>query len=234
MCIYHFQRCGERLSSGLEVLHLISSFLSWELKPREDEQVPYRSKQQHVIWFRTRHMLGQLSWTCTLILRCLGALFLFSTTRVVSTMWCVPIVTAATAWTYQDNGQTCAMVFHKGLLMGDSMGNSLINPNQLWAYGCVLQDILFSGLPVYIKDSAGEVSIPLETVGMNILTTTRTPTQDKLSDYQCNVFTSQREWKPTKIEFPTARWTIEDTNQWDGNVTTTGKWGKLRSIHIIL
>ncbi len=80
----------------------------------------------------------------------------------------VPIVTAATAWTCQDSGQTYIMVFHEGLWMGDSMSNSLINPNQLRAYGCVVQDNPFSGSPLYIEDSAGTVVIPLETVGTNL------------------------------------------------------------------
>ena len=43
----------------------------------------------------------------------------------------VPIVTAATAWTCLDSGQTYILIFNEGLWMGESMSNSLLNPNQL-------------------------------------------------------------------------------------------------------
>ncbi len=72
-----------------------------------------------------------------------------------------------------------------------------------------MQDNPSSGSPLYIKDSAGTVAIPLETVGTNISTTTRTPTQEELDDCPHIVFTSQREWEPTKNKFLASRWTIE-------------------------
>ena len=87
----------------------------------------------------------------------------------------VPIVSAATAWTCQQSGQTYILVFHEGLWMGESMTNSLINPNQLRAFGCTVQDNPFSGAPIYIEDPDGTIAIPLETVGTNLLATTRTP-----------------------------------------------------------
>ena len=106
----------------------------------------------------------------------------------------VSIVTAATAWTCLESGQTYILVFHEGLWMGESMPNSLINPNQLRAFGCIVQDNPFSGAPVYIEDPDAVVVIPLETVGTNILATTRTPTQNELDECPHVVLTSQREW----------------------------------------
>ena len=84
----------------------------------------------------------------------------------------VPIVTAATAWTNVETGQTYILIFHEGLWMGASMENSLINPNQLRAHGCIVQDNPFCGAPLNIEDPEGVIAIPLTT---NILATTRTP-----------------------------------------------------------
>ena len=122
----------------------------------------------------------------------------------------VPIVSAATAWTSQVTGQTYILILHEGLWMGESMPNSLINPNQLRAFGCTVQDNPYSGAPIYIEDPEGTVAIPLETVGTNLLATTRTPTQDELDECPHIVLTSQREWEPSKVRFPSPRWTIEE------------------------
>ena len=94
--------------------------------------------------------------------------------------------------------------------MGETMTNSLINPNQLRAYGCIVQDNPYSGSPLYIEDPESVVTIPLTTIGTNILTTTRTPTQDELDECPHVVLTSQREWEPNKVKFPAPRWSIEE------------------------
>ena len=122
----------------------------------------------------------------------------------------VPIVSAATAWTCQQSGQTYILVFHEGLWMGESMTNSLINPNQLRAFGCTVQDNPFSGAPIYIEDPDGTIAIPLETMGTNLLATTRTPRQDELDQCPHIVLTSQRAWEPSQINFPSPRWTIDE------------------------
>ena len=43
----------------------------------------------------------------------------------------VPVVSAATAWQSRETGQTYILVFNEALWMGDSMRDTLINPNQL-------------------------------------------------------------------------------------------------------
>ena len=90
------------------------------------------------------------------------------------------------------------------------MQNSLMNPNQLRAFGCIVQDNPYSGAPLYIEDPDEVVTVPFEMVGMNIFVTTRTPMQDELDTYQHVVLTSPREWEPTLVRFPDARWTIAE------------------------
>ncbi len=122
----------------------------------------------------------------------------------------VPIVTAGTASTCLETGQTCVLVFHEGLWMGESMSNSLINPNQLRAYGCTVQDNPFFGSLLYIEDPEDVLMIPMETAGTNILATTRTPTQDELDNCPHVVLTSQREWEPSNVIFPAPWWKIDE------------------------
>ena len=122
----------------------------------------------------------------------------------------VPIVTAATAWTCQDTGQTYILILHEGLWMGDTMPNSLINPNQLRAYGCMVQDNPFSGAPIYIEDPEETIAIPLDIMGSNILATTRTPSQEELDNCPHIELTSAREWDPSSVMFPEPRWTIAE------------------------
>ena len=52
----------------------------------------------------------------------------------------VPIVHAATAWQSPVTGQTYILVFHEVLWMGDSLENTLFNPNQLRHFGTKVQD----------------------------------------------------------------------------------------------
>ena len=122
----------------------------------------------------------------------------------------VPIVTAATAWTNLESGETFILVFHEGLWMGETMPNSLINPNQLRAFGCTVQDNPYNGAPLYLEDPDEVITLPLETAGTNILATTRTPSQDELDNCVHVVLTSQREWEPTNVKFPAPKWTIAE------------------------
>ena len=84
----------------------------------------------------------------------------------------VPIVTGATAWTCQESGETFILVFNEGLWMPSAMSNSLGNPNQLQSYGSHVQDDPYSGAPLYIESVDGNLTIPLQTKGTVIFTTT--------------------------------------------------------------
>ena len=47
----------------------------------------------------------------------------------------VPIASGATAWTNPETGETFILIIHEALWMSNHMPHSLINPNQLRAYG---------------------------------------------------------------------------------------------------
>ena len=62
----------------------------------------------------------------------------------------VPIVKAATVWQSQHTGQEYLLIFNQALYM-PSLTNSLINPNQLRAYGITVQDNPYSSEPLHIQ-----------------------------------------------------------------------------------
>jgi hypothetical protein len=47
----------------------------------------------------------------------------------------VPIVQAATVYDNRDTGETMILILNEAIWMGDQMEHTLINPNQLRAYG---------------------------------------------------------------------------------------------------
>ena len=133
----------------------------------------------------------------------------------------VPIVTGATAYTDQDSGETIILVINEALYMPTVMPDSLLNPNQLRAYGTVVQDNPYSGAPMYIADPQGTVTVPLKSTGTTIFADTRTPTEDELSSCLKVELTSAHMWRPNMVKFPEPRWTIDEDRISQGISATT-------------
>ncbi len=93
----------------------------------------------------------------------------------------IPIVTAATAYTDQETGKVFIIVINKALWFGDSLSNSLINPNQLQFAGVHVQGNPFDSAPLAI--ATNYLTIPLLTQGTNIYFTTTAPSQQELDKY---------------------------------------------------
>ena len=73
----------------------------------------------------------------------------------------VPIVSAGTAWTSNQTGQTYILVFNEGLWMGDQMESTLINQNQLRHFGVDVQDNPYADSPLYIRSEDAGFTLPL-------------------------------------------------------------------------
>ena len=52
----------------------------------------------------------------------------------------MPIVSAATAWTHPDTGETFILDYHQALWYGKEVANSFLNPNQMRFYGHRVSD----------------------------------------------------------------------------------------------
>ena len=77
----------------------------------------------------------------------------------------VPIVTGASAWTSEVNGQTHILVFNEALWMGDVLEHSLINPNQLRHFGVTVQDNPYNETEMHLETENGDLVIPLQANG---------------------------------------------------------------------
>lgn len=87
----------------------------------------------------------------------------------------VPIVTAATVWQSQYTGQEFLLIFNEALWM-PSLPHTLINPNQLRAFGALVQDNPYSEDPLFIQFPDIQFHMELHTNGTVIFATSRTPT----------------------------------------------------------
>ena len=83
---------------------------------------------------------------------------------------------AAILWTDTVDNQEYILVFNESLWMGDSLTHSLINSNQLHAFGMDVQDNPFSTEGLSIQPASHDITIRLQTLGTIIYANTRAPT----------------------------------------------------------
>ena len=107
----------------------------------------------------------------------------------------VPVVTGATLWTSPHDGDEYILIFNEALWMGDTLQHTLVNPNQLRAYGTTVQDNPFSSSPLSFDPVNGPV-IPLTTMGTIIYCTTRAPSDQELSSLPHITLSSSATWDP--------------------------------------
>jgi hypothetical protein len=111
----------------------------------------------------------------------------------------IPVASAATAYDDPVSGVTTILVFHQGLWFGDSIPNSLINPNQCRHLGFEICDDPFDPhQSLGIRDSVGWQTLPLEYQESIIFAETRAPTREELNDQSIQqvVMTSDATWNP--------------------------------------
>jgi hypothetical protein len=122
----------------------------------------------------------------------------------------VPIVQAATAYDDPETGETSILILNEAIWMGDKMDHTLINPNQLRAYGLTVQDNPFSEAPIFISTEGHEFTLPLQSKGTILGVATRTPTDQDLQTCPHIVLSSEHEWDPQNIRFPKASRSVEE------------------------
>ena len=92
------------------------------------------------------------------------------------TIKAVPIVQAATAYENPYTGDTTILILNKEICMGETMDHTLVNSNQLHAYGIIVQDDHFAGSPIFIATEDHDFMFPLSSKWTILGVTTRTPT----------------------------------------------------------
>jgi hypothetical protein len=111
----------------------------------------------------------------------------------------VPTVSGATAYDDPITGHTFILVFNESLYYGDKLDHSLINPNQLRAYGIPLWDNPYDTMHSLSIDVDTTLSIPLRAFSTKVGFRTRVPTSDKLRTCIHIPMTSSRPWNPTEV-----------------------------------
>ena len=62
----------------------------------------------------------------------------------------MPIVQAATSYDNPETGETIILILNEAIWMGETMDHTLMNPNQLCAYGMTAQEKPFADYPIFI------------------------------------------------------------------------------------
>jgi hypothetical protein len=69
----------------------------------------------------------------------------------------VPIIgQAGTAWDNPVTGETVIFVLNEAIWMADKLEHTLVNPNQLRAFGITVQDSPFFDAPIFIATEGNE------------------------------------------------------------------------------
>ena len=113
----------------------------------------------------------------------------------------VPVVRGATLWMDQYTKDEYILVFNEALWRGDTLMHSLINPNQLRAFGTLVQDNPYHTDPQAIQPPPYNFEIALRTAGTIIYADTHAPTQSELAMLPFIVLTSSADWDPHHVRF---------------------------------
>ena len=114
----------------------------------------------------------------------------------------VPVVRGATLWTDQHTNEEYIFIFNEALWMGNTLTHSLINPNQLRAFGTIVQDNPYHTDPLGITPPPYDLEIPLRTAGTIIYANTHAPTQAELATLPSIAHTLSVDWDPHHVWFP--------------------------------
>ncbi|KAI2502013.1 Reverse transcriptase (RNA-dependent DNA polymerase) [Fragilaria crotonensis] len=111
----------------------------------------------------------------------------------------VPIVSGATAYDDAVTGKTYILVFNEALYYGAKLDHTLINPNQVRAYGIPFWDNPFDQARPLSVEVNNDLHIPLRPVGTKLLFTTRVPTSLELETCEHVQMTSASPWNPSDV-----------------------------------
>ena len=91
----------------------------------------------------------------------------------------IPVATVATLWINPSDGQSYILIIHQALYFGDRLNSTLLNPNQMRAYGTKVEDVprqfdKNSSHSIFIPEKS--MTIPLELDGVVSGFVSRKPT----------------------------------------------------------
>ena len=116
----------------------------------------------------------------------------------------VPIATVATAWSDPNTGESFIIIINEALYFGNSLDHTLVNPNQIRAFGIDVYDNPFDrdydrSMGIQLTDHK---RLPFRSDGSTIYFTTWFPTDDEMDMYEHVVITSDEPWDPHNLVMP--------------------------------
>ena len=120
------------------------------------------------------------------------------------------MVQIATAYENPETGDTTILILNKAIWIGETMDYTLVNPNQLRAYGIKVQYNPFAEAPIFISTEDHDFMLPLSSKGTNLGVSTRTPTEKELHTCPHGTCLSAHEWDPHNVRFPKISRTVEE------------------------
>ena len=105
----------------------------------------------------------------------------------------VQIFQAATAEDNPETGDTTILILNKAIWISKTMDHTLVNPNQLRAYGMTVQDNPFTEAQNFKATENYDFMLPLSSKGTILRVTTRTPTYKELQTRQHVTYLSVHE-----------------------------------------
>eukprot|EP00804_Cyclotella_cryptica_P002136 CCRYP_006553-RA/>CCRYP_006553-RA protein AED:0.41 eAED:0.40 QI:0/0/0/1/0/0/2/0/181 len=114
----------------------------------------------------------------------------------------VPVAQVATA-IITDSGATFVLVVDEALIVGNTMTHSLINPNQIRAYGISVSDDPCNKSPDF-GISHESCFNPFNLQGSTVFFESFVPSDEHVNTYQHIKLTSNEEWDPSEVQMKTA------------------------------
>ena len=96
--------------------------------------------------------------------------------------------------------------------MGTHLEHSLLNPNQLRHHGIQVQDNPYSDTALHLAAPDDEFILPMRSDGTIIYFDARTPTDHELAHCPHIILSSQAQWNPRDVRFPTPTHHVEEGN----------------------
>ena len=134
----------------------------------------------------------------------------------------IPVARCCTVWTSEESGEEYLLVGDQMLWFGNSLENSLINPNQIREYGFNVYDDPFKDM---FGIDGNDFFIPFETTGTVVHFETRTPTLWEQRNLPIILLTAET-WDPSNVMLRPQRKTREANEMQTILSLTSGKTRK--------
>ena len=102
------------------------------------------------------------------------------------------------------------LIINELIWMGETMDHTLVNPNQLRAYGATVQDNYFAEAPIFIATEDHDFMLPFYSKGTILGVTTRKPTENDLQTCPHVTCLLGHEWDPQNVCFHKSLRTVDE------------------------